>query len=289
MRFLVVLLQTWISLSFVLHALPSTTRASLEASVLEPRAISTELSTCGYLNGDPDKERTADAGFNCRVDTRNGLWGFCPTTVLTASDCGLAAACIDRDTCKQGCGKTGVTDLTTFTCGRNSFCSTAILTFGVDQSYSYLACGSQATIEHYLVSPLAIETTTEQTSSQTSTIVSSSTTSTTSMTSTTAELAENTSTETARNSSQQESTESSSNNLGPIIGGVIGSLGLICATIITIFVLRRRRRIEKMDSPKQDTPKTYWAQNEVKVQDFQGYIQEMPAEQASRRPAELAA
>lgn len=105
--------------SLALHAVfPSVTKAPFlpqPSNILEPRAISTELSTCGYLDGDPKKKRTADSGFNCRVDTRNGLWGFCPTTVLTASDCGLAGSCVDRHDCSDGCGMTGSKGLTTFT------------------------------------------------------------------------------------------------------------------------------------------------------------------------------
>lgn len=121
---LLIVSQVCESLGFVLHAaFPPMTRIPFEAEPsnhieaphIEGRAISTELSTCGYLDGDPDKPRTADQKFNCRVDTKNGLWGFCPTTVLTASDCGLAGACVDGSSCSDGCGMTDSTDLTTFT------------------------------------------------------------------------------------------------------------------------------------------------------------------------------
>ncbi|GKU04326.1 hypothetical protein FLAG1_04487 [Fusarium langsethiae] len=265
------------------------TRAAFEAQSihLEPRAISTELSTCGYLNGDPDKERTADPGFNCRVDARNGLWGFCPTSVLTASDCGLAGFCIDRLSCSTGCGMTN-TDLTTFTCGRGSFCSTAILTFGIDQVYSYIACGNKNTVENYLVTPLSAKvatTTTEQTISQeqTSTVDSSDTTSAT------IETVEETSTQASSSSSEEKSSGSPPNNLGPIIGGVIGGLTIVCATTIgAIYLLRRNRKRDKADSPKQDTPKAFSIANEVAPQELQGgwSIVEMPAQQKS--PVELA-
>ncbi|KAG8671747.1 hypothetical protein FPOAC1_005004 [Fusarium poae] len=265
------------------------TRATFEQSSIQlgPRAISTELSTCGYLNGDPDKERTADSGFNCRVDTRHGLWGFCPTTVLTASDCGLAGHCIDRGSCSTGCG---IADegLTTFTCGKGSFCSTAILTFGIDQEYMYLACNKYATVEHYLVTPVLAVTTattkTEQTSQEpTSTTVSSD------ESSTTIELAEQTSTQTTSSSSGEKSLE-----LGPVIGGAVGGLIIICATVIGgIYLLRRnRRREDKEDFPKADSAKTFWAKNGDNVpQELQsGWIlAEMPAEQKARGPVELAA
>ncbi|EAT77579.1 hypothetical protein SNOG_15036 [Parastagonospora nodorum SN15] len=50
------------------------------------------IDTCGYSEGDPKNPRTADPGFDCRVDAKNGLWGFCPTTVALPVDCGLAGS-----------------------------------------------------------------------------------------------------------------------------------------------------------------------------------------------------
>jgi hypothetical protein len=82
--------------------------------VIEKRIV-TELSTCGYLNGDPTLSRTANSGYNCRVDTIHALWGFCPTTVISAVDCGLGAACIDSYRCSNGCGYTDSPSLTTWT------------------------------------------------------------------------------------------------------------------------------------------------------------------------------
>ncbi|KAL6917574.1 hypothetical protein FSHL1_009004 [Fusarium sambucinum] len=287
---LLVFAQTFTSLSFVLTAIPSITRATFEESSIQlgPRAISTELSTCGYLNGDPDKARTADPGWNCRVDTRNGLWGFCPTTVLTASDCGLAGYCIDKGPCSTGCGMDD-TDLTTFTCGRNSWCSTAILTFGIDQSYSYLACGRHATVENYLASPTTLAetktTATEQTTSQEPTAVSSDTSSTT------IEVTEQTATQTTSSSSEEKSENTANNNLGPIIGGVIGGLVVISSTILgAIFLLRRnRKRDDKADSPKEDAANIFEAKPPQELQGGWGIIAEMPAEQKARGPVELAA
>lgn len=73
------------------------------------------LTTCGYLSGNADKFRTANEGYNCRFDKQNGLWGFCPDTVIRPIDCGLAGACVDEHDCADGCGKTDETELTTFT------------------------------------------------------------------------------------------------------------------------------------------------------------------------------
>ena len=90
-------------------------------ALIQRRASVPRLSTCGFLNGDPSKPRTADAGFDCRVDARNGLWGFCPTSVMAASDCGLAGSCLDDHECSSACGFTDKTRLTTFTWYVNCF------------------------------------------------------------------------------------------------------------------------------------------------------------------------
>ncbi|KAH7236240.1 hypothetical protein BKA59DRAFT_459783 [Fusarium tricinctum] len=240
--YLLILSQACPSLSFAFRAVfPPVTEAPFPAQPsnnIEQRAISTELSTCGYLNGNPDKKRTADSGYNCRVDTKNGLWGFCPTTVLTASDCGLAGSCVDNHDCSDGCGMTDSEDLTTFTCGRISFCSMALLTFGVDQTYSYIACGTKAATDHYYITPtMGVTTTSESTEFATSQTQTSSADPRKTTTSNTG-AAQSTSAEVSSTFSDEGPSEASSNNLGPIIGGVIGGLVVICGTIITaIFLL----------------------------------------------------
>ncbi|KAI0469687.1 hypothetical protein GGR56DRAFT_662208 [Xylariaceae sp. FL0804] len=92
----------------------STNTGTRRSRAVAQRAVTT-ASTCGYANGDPANPRTANSGFDCRVDADQGLWGFCPTTVISASDCGLAGACVDQGACSSGCGKTQSTELTTFT------------------------------------------------------------------------------------------------------------------------------------------------------------------------------
>jgi len=83
---------------------------------LKPRQDTTAfISTCGYVDGDPNQPRTANPGFDCRSDTLNGLWGFCPTTVIAATDCGLAGNCVDLHGCTSGCGIFGNPSITTFT------------------------------------------------------------------------------------------------------------------------------------------------------------------------------
>jgi hypothetical protein len=72
-------------------------------------------STCGFANGNANEPRTAAPGYDCTVDTAHGLWGFCPTTVVAATDCGLAGNCVDAYSCSTGCGLVGVPGITTFT------------------------------------------------------------------------------------------------------------------------------------------------------------------------------
>ncbi|KAI1077918.1 hypothetical protein F5B20DRAFT_247524 [Whalleya microplaca] len=209
------------------------------------RAITTQMSTCGYYNGDPSKVRTADSGYNCRVDITKGLWGFCPTTVISARDCGLAGACIDRASCSKGCGILGDADVTTFSCTETGapLCSTALLDSGVDQTYSYIACGPAATTDTLLAvatSPSTSSTTTSSaaSSSSDSTPGSSPGSSTTSPTSPASVASEATDTAQA-----QPMIATSTPNTGAIIGGVIGGLALVCGTVLAVvFLLRRGRR-----------------------------------------------
>ncbi|KAF5595225.1 hypothetical protein FPCIR_4520 [Fusarium pseudocircinatum] len=269
-------------------------------NILEPRAIRTELSTCGYLDGDPKKNGTADSGFNCRVDTRNGLWGFCPTTVLTASDCGLAGSCVDRHDCLDGCGMTGSKGLTTFTCDRKSFCSMALLTFSVDQTYSYIACGTKATTDHYYITPtIGITKTSESSEMSTSETTQISSVTSSDTASSTADITQSASTEAISSSSEEkDSSGNSSPNLGAIIGGVIGGLVVICATIITaIFLLRRNRSKDTqagtIEQNNEDQSTRPWRRSKTKEpQELGGWnIYEMPVSEHNQRPSpvELAA
>ncbi|KAK0701399.1 hypothetical protein B0T21DRAFT_263208, partial [Apiosordaria backusii] len=67
-----------------------------------------------FSTGDASKTRTANNGFDCRIDLVHDLWGFCPTSVISATDCGLAGSCVDKHKCSKGCGFTNPS-LTTFT------------------------------------------------------------------------------------------------------------------------------------------------------------------------------
>lgn len=85
----------------------------LNKRVQQQAVLATRFSTL-FVGGDPAKTRTANGGFDCRVDILNGLWGFCPSTVIAATDCGLAGSCVDSFSCSKGCGFTDM-PLTTFT------------------------------------------------------------------------------------------------------------------------------------------------------------------------------
>ncbi|PTB53200.1 hypothetical protein M431DRAFT_118835 [Trichoderma harzianum CBS 226.95] len=250
------------------NPLPTLAAQLLQRNVtqFDKRAVvQTEMSTCGYENGDPKKIRTANPGFDCRVDTMNGLWGFCPVTVIAATDCGLAGSCVDHGSCSSGCGKTANTKLTTFTCGPKQFCSTALLTFGVDQTYSYIGCGGSPRTDHYLISPTA-------NSGSASDKISSPTTPATTQISTSALSSSSSSTDASvdkasvsitpsigvgpaketNGASDSTNSDSSPNNTGAIIGGVIGGIALLCFSgIAAILLLRRNRSYHRQTQTKR--------------------------------------
>ncbi|MCV5185639.1 hypothetical protein OFB79_25830, partial [Escherichia coli] len=66
------------------------------------------------LSDAESKTRTAIPGYAFRIVLGVLLWGFCPTAVIAASDCGLAGSCVDNHACSKGCGYTNQ-DFTTFT------------------------------------------------------------------------------------------------------------------------------------------------------------------------------
>lgn len=171
--------------------------ATLPLHKRQGTVLVTSFSTI-FFTGDPSKVRTANSGFGCRVDVLNGLWGSCPNTVISLTDCGLAGSCVDSFSCSKGCGFTDA-PLTTFTwlvtkssmpqnaprlcpsinTARSSdssarYCSTALLTLSNNVGpFSYLACSGGPKTDEYL----AFTTTAEQSSSRTQSISTTSTSS----------------------------------------------------------------------------------------------------------------
>lgn len=247
----------WVSLA----ELPSNSSFN---NILKRQTTATTGTTCGYLNGSAAEPRTAGPGWDCRFDTAHGLWGFCPVTVIAATDCGLAGNCVDSHACTSGCGLTGIAGITTFTCpaSGDAYCSTALLTEGVDQVYSYIACGAGAAVDHLLATPTSDTSSTAASSSASAAAASNGfnqggipTTSALSVSSdlktTTSSFSGRTitpapqtgtiiSTQSTSSSVSSKSSSGSSNNLGPIIGGIVGSLAVICGFVLGILYLRRQ-------------------------------------------------
>jgi hypothetical protein len=283
---------------------------------LKKRQATAFVSTCGFLNGDASQPRTADAGFNCRVDTQNALWGFCPTTVIAATDCGLAGNCVDSSACKKGCGIVGNPSITTFTwyvrpvsptifqllqnfmnslyslnsSWRNlilitsysnkpgaSFCSTALLTAGPDQTYSYIACGTAGITESLLAvaittparpaSSVLVQTTVQIPSTSASSTSPSGTTSssaspstsfvsfssiTTSSALSSGTISQPSVSGSAFNAATGTTTSNTSGNIGAIVGGAIGGLALVCIVVLGILFLRRHKHNHRKVVPKHD-------------------------------------
>ncbi|KAI0011469.1 hypothetical protein F4779DRAFT_615489 [Xylariaceae sp. FL0662B] len=237
------------------------------------RDVTTQMSTCGYADGDPSRPRTAEPGFNCRVDISRGLWGFCPTTVVSASDCGLAAACADSAACSTGCGMIGVSDVTTFFCSDSdsSFCSTVLLDSGVDQTFSYIACGSEAKTETLL----AVATTPITTTTTTDALRGA--------------CHQGVHQRPQARASNKPAT--SRTNTGAIIGGVIGGLSLVCGTVLAVVLLLRRgrrRRQEGQDAASDPTQHLLGKDSVtggVTQPGYQGHLAELDG---GSRPGEIA-
>lgn len=289
--FLFTLLLSSIRHSFALNVtahLGSRSRNATTTLIQQKRqngAIVTRLSTV-FLSGDSSRSRTANPEYDCRIDLSAKLWGFCPTTVIAASDCGLAGSCVDNHACSKGCGFTDQ-DLTTFTwyvqpqtrCPHhfqaqadcyyhnnskdpgNDYCSTAYLTLSNRDlgAFAYIACGKAPKQDQYLayatnpitsiviVAQPTISTT--EAPASTSTIASETGTATLASSSTSAAPsafgAEGTKGDSNGNNGGGGGDGGSPNNIGAIVGGVVGSLTVLCGSIVAIVWIIRRNRKEK--------------------------------------------
>ncbi|KAK1999306.1 hypothetical protein LX36DRAFT_574579 [Colletotrichum falcatum] len=237
---------------------------ALNEDLRRRQVTSRASSVCGYYDGDPTKPRTADAGFGCREDIAHGLWGFCPTTVLAATDCGLAGNCVDSHSCRFSCGKTGIKGLTTFTCAEEQFCSTVVLAGSFEGGFSYIACGGKNTVETLFKEPTLAAvpsvTITPDPSTSPGALPSEPTSEAAASTSSPApssipnHASEPSSAPTRQSAPPaSEATSPASEaigdkpsgaapgNTGAIIGGAIGGVAMVCITVVAAIALRRNK------------------------------------------------
>ena len=55
-----------------------------------------------YRDGDASRRRTAESGYDIRVDVVNSAWAFCRSN--DPSLCDMGGACFDKFSCSTGCG-----------------------------------------------------------------------------------------------------------------------------------------------------------------------------------------
>ncbi|KAF2710085.1 hypothetical protein K504DRAFT_533079 [Pleomassaria siparia CBS 279.74] len=249
----------------IAHIPNSTTTATQSYQRRQKRQTTSIVSTCGYYNGDPKSSRTAESGFGCSVNTSNGLWGFCPTNVREATDCGLAGYCEDRHSCKNGCGRlSNRPEIATITCESKHFCSTALLINGPNQSFEYIACGGAFTTERLLAVPSAVTATTtasprilskvtiseptQSSPSPTSGFFTSRSSSSVSSISYTkpSEAPSNTTPplpilSVSTESLNLEPANNNHTNISAIMGGTVAGIVVICATILGLYFIHQKR------------------------------------------------
>jgi hypothetical protein len=131
----------------------------------------------------------------------------------------------------------------------SQFCSTALLIDGPDQSFEYIACGSEARTDTLFRFPNTAEAkTTPAVSTFLPTIsLGISAAQTSSTVSATSSLHVPAILSPISTSSKQEPV-----NLGAIIGGVIGGITVICLTIVGIIFIRRNHAVQGQAMPLSD-------------------------------------
>jgi hypothetical protein len=125
-----------------------------------------------------------------------------------------------------------------------------VLVDGQGQSLDYVACGNEATTQRYLVTPNSIAASATSLSSNTALSPSTALSSNTALTSS-SPAPSPTNTGNTPVPSTYKSTET-----GPIVGGVIGGLAIVCLTIFGVFFVRRKRsNTYEKSEPPASTPK----------------------------------
>ncbi|KAH6631715.1 hypothetical protein F5144DRAFT_229611 [Chaetomium tenue] len=217
---------------------------------LDKRQGSTVFTTFSVIfrEGDASRRRTAESGFDIRVDVVNSAWGFCGSN--NPKQCDMAGVCFDNFSCSTGCGS-GNPALKTWTCAgtKARYCSTDLLTLSSDSpdAVTYLACGDRpdrtqlykaftttatpSTSSSTAATPLP---TPQQTSQITTTDTSPSETAAAST-----DSANNDSNNT--NSADTNTSTSTSTDTAMIVGASIGCVALICICVVVVFLIRRSR------------------------------------------------
>lgn len=185
---------------------------------------------------------------------------------------------------------------------QSRFCSMAMLTVGLDQTYEYYHCGPEANTAHYMISPKAAITTSPA-SVTSSTVLETSVaslatparqlpsssllihTSPPSATQTTAE------TQNAENTTDTGISAGNTNSTGAIVGGVVGGLALLVgAGVVALWLVLKHRRRRGPSAPTLATAaEPIWAEAENKQMASWVSPSELQADQPRRSPIELPA
>ena len=120
-----------------------------------------------------------------------------------------------------------------------------MLTYAAGQTYGFVACGAEATIEHYYVTPTNVVSTLHTTvsipkfttSSETTRPLETSGSSVPTEPASTIAGTAGASTTTGK----AEHNTGSSTNVGAIVGGAVGGVALICLSAVAIVFIRRKR------------------------------------------------
>ncbi|KAL2147655.1 hypothetical protein VTI28DRAFT_8109 [Corynascus sepedonium] len=211
-----------------------------------------------WRTGNSHMVRSAEPGWDVRIDLEQNLWGFCDRTFVGTTQCGLAGRCTDSFSCSTGCGRTTEGDFPTWTCsGSTPYCSLNYLTLSENGGpFTYIACNSNADVKTYWAwttnetppSSSSEPSTSEDPSSETTARQASQPT--TGSPRNTASGADPTSDPNTESTASDTDNSASKNdlNISAIIGGVVGCVALICACVLFIYWMRQRSKTNAASS-----------------------------------------
>ncbi|KAI6371422.1 hypothetical protein MCOR32_006198 [Pyricularia oryzae] len=217
-----------------------------------------EQTVCGYTAGHSGSPRYAPAGFDCRVDRQNSLFGICETEIAAATQCGFVIACVDSFRCTSGCGnldpkfQNSGSAYKTATCSRDTnvpYCWDVVLDVAPQSQYTWHACGPFSSSTHtYLLTPTPLSLPSYWISAQSDSSTASSSTLATSNPASGSKSANGSSDSTGVSSGQDApgtgSGQSDANNappIGVIVGASLAGLLVLCCTVlVALWILKRR-------------------------------------------------